>query len=33
MDISRQKPMDKNRVPEYVEQACIKIATENLALD
>jgi hypothetical protein len=31
-ELSRKKPNEKNRVPEYVEQAVIELAIENPAL-
>lgn len=32
MEISRKKPIEKNRVPDYIEQAVIELAIENPAL-
>ncbi|MES0864864.1 hypothetical protein ABLN87_21140 [Ruegeria sp. SCPT10] len=32
MDLSRKKPVLKNRVPEHVEKAVIELAIENPAL-
>ncbi len=32
MDISRRKPILKNRVPEHIEKAVVDLAIENLAL-
>jgi ACT domain-containing protein len=32
MDISKKKPIQKNRVPEHVEQAVVELAIENPAL-
>lgn len=32
MEISRKKPIEKNRVPDYIEQAVIDLAIENPAL-
>jgi Winged helix-turn helix len=32
MDLSRRKPIQKNRVPEHVERALIELAVENPAL-
>ena len=31
-DISRKQPNEKNRVPEYIEDAVVKLAIENPAL-
>ena len=32
MEISRKKPIEKNRVADYIEQAIIDLAIENPAL-